>query len=108
VRALRPVPTEARKPAANASKPLVVRRRLPRTLKAAVKLGERDLLTALRDKLADKLDGGVPAYALGHLVKELRDLDREIRALDSQEALRAEEARKKAMRGDRAWDQATI
>ncbi len=84
------------------------RRRLPRTLKAAVKLSERDLLVALRGKIANEIDGGVPAHTLAGLVKQLRDLDREIRVLDATAQAVAEEAERVSSRGDRAWDQAAI
>ncbi len=84
------------------------RRRLPRTLKAAVKLDERDLLVALRNRLATEIDGGVPAHTLAGLVKQLRDLDKDIRLLDARALVEAEEQMKESRRGDRPWDAAAI
>ncbi len=89
-------------------RPSQPRRRLPRTLKAAVKLPERDLLVALRSKIAAEIDAGVPAHTLAGLVKQLRDLDREIRVLDVRAELEEAEAGKVAVRGDRAWDAQAI
>lgn len=96
--ALRAVPKRASAP----------RRHLPRTLKAAVKLPERDLLVALRNKIATEIDGGVPAHTLAGLVKQLRDLDKEIRVLDAQVEVMREEQLKESLRGDRAWDSQAI
>ncbi len=84
------------------------RRRLPRTLKAAVQLDERNLLVALRQKIAVEIDGGVPAHTLAGLVKQLRDLDREIRLLDARAEVLVEESRKVASRGDRTWQPEAI
>lgn len=95
------------KAAAGGSKP-APRRRLPRTLKAAVKLDEKDLLIALRGKLAAEIDSGVPAHTLAGLVKQLRDLDREIRLLETRAELEREEQAKVEARGDRAWSAAAI
>lgn len=55
----------------------------PKTIKAAAEVGERELLVSLRDLAASELDNGqVPAHAIGGLMRQLRDLDRDIRALD--------------------------
>lgn len=46
-------------------------------------MGERAVLVALRSQAAAELDSGrVPAHAIAGLMRQLRDLDREIRALD--------------------------
>ena len=46
-------------------------------------MGERDLLVMLRAHAATELDSGrVPAHAIGGLMRQLRDLDRDLRALD--------------------------
>lgn len=89
-------------------RPSQPRRRLPRTIKAAVKLSERELLAALRAKIAAEVDGGVPAHTLAGLIKQLRDLDREIRVLDTQATIVAEETERAAVRGDRPWDARAI
>lgn len=59
----------------------------PTTIKAAVEMSERDLLVALRAKAAMEIDSGPPAHTLPRLMQQLRDLDKEIRAIDA----RAEE-----------------
>src|SRR4051812_928559 len=65
----------------------------PKTIKAASESSERDLLVALRDHAAAELDSGrVPAHAIAGLMRQLRDLDREIRGLDLR-AAQEDEAR---------------
>lgn len=54
----------------------------PKTLIEAVEWTERELLVAMRQKVARELDAGVPAHALAPLMKQMRDIDRDIRALD--------------------------
>jgi hypothetical protein len=53
--------------------------RKPATLKAATARSERVLLEAMRSRLAAEIDGGVPAHALAPLMRQLRELDKEIR-----------------------------
>lgn len=67
--------------------------RKPRTIKAAVEQPERTLLVALRDKVAAEIDAGVPAHTLAPLMKQLRELDKEIRNLDAREQETEEPAR---------------
>lgn len=57
----------------------------PATIKAAVEAPERDLLVALRTKVAAEIDAGVPAHTLAPLMKQLRELDKEIRAMDARD-----------------------
>lgn len=57
----------------------------PTTIKAAVDMSERDLLVALRAKAAAEIDGSPPAHTLPRLMQQLRDLDKEIRAIDARE-----------------------
>ncbi|HSS26055.1 MAG TPA: hypothetical protein VLL82_17035 [Mycobacterium sp.] len=55
----------------------------PSRLASVVGKGERDVLVVLRRKIAAQLDkGDVPATALAALIRQFRDLDKEIRALD--------------------------
>lgn len=54
----------------------------PASLVLAAGQSERDLLVALRTKLAAEIDKGVPAHALKGIASELRDVDRSIRAID--------------------------
>jgi hypothetical protein len=57
----------------------------PTSIKAAVDMSERDLLVALRAKAAAEIDSGPPAHTLPRLMQQLRDLDKEIRAIDARE-----------------------
>jgi hypothetical protein len=57
----------------------------PRTILGAADHSERALLVALRTNIAKQLDVGVPSHALAALVKQLREVDHAIRALDSQD-----------------------
>lgn len=54
----------------------------PKTLKDAVGLSERALLVMMRTKIANEIDGGVPPHTLAPLMRQLRDIDKEIRLLD--------------------------
>lgn len=55
----------------------------PKTIKAAADHSERALLVALRTRIATDIDSGVPPHTLAPLSRQLRDIDREIRALDA-------------------------
>ena len=79
---LRAVGPDERPPAPKKSK--------PRTIKAAVDMDERALLVALREKAASEIDAGVPAAYLAPVMRQLREIDREIRALDAREKQEAE------------------
>ena len=57
----------------------------PANIKEAVERSERDLLVAMRRKVASEIDAGVPAHALAPLMRQMRELDKEIRALDARE-----------------------
>lgn len=62
-------------------------RQKPKTIKAAAEVSERELLVALRNRLASELDGGgIPAHAIRGIVAELRDVDKSLRALDERGA----------------------
>jgi hypothetical protein len=56
---------------------------VPTTVRAAADHSERALLVALRTNVAKEIDSGVPAHALAALVRQLRELDHDIRALDA-------------------------
>lgn len=45
---------------------------------------QRDLLVAMRDRIANDLDEGVPARDLASLTKRLMDITREIAAIDAE------------------------
>ena len=56
------------------------------TLTEALETGDqRALLTAMRDKLAEVIDGGVAPRDLASLSRRLLDLAREVRAIDAVE-----------------------
>lgn len=46
---------------------------------------QRDLLVAMRDRIAGDLDEGVPARDLASLTKRLMEITREIAAIDAAE-----------------------
>lgn len=55
------------------------------SIRTAAEGDERALLVALRDRVADDLDAGVPARDLASLSKRLMEIQREIRAIDAAE-----------------------
>lgn len=60
--------------------------RAPLTITEALEAGPRDVLAAMRYALAQKLDAGeVSSNAIASAYKELRELDRQIRAIDAAE-----------------------
>ncbi len=61
----------------------------PTTLADAADASERDLLVMMRDKISTEIDGGVPPHTLAPLLRQLREIDKEIRSLDA----RAEDSR---------------
>lgn len=70
--------------------PSARRPRAPRTLRAAIDGGsERDALVVLRRKLAALIDGDPPAYQAVALMRQFREVDAQLRALDELEAERA-------------------
>lgn len=65
-------------------------KRAPRSITAALDGSSRDVLAAMRQALAKKLDAGeVSSNAIASAYKELRELDRLIRAADEAEELEA-------------------
>ena len=65
-------------------------KRVPRTITAALDGSGRDVLAAMRQALAKKLDAGdVSSNAIASAYKELRELDRLIRAADEAEEVEA-------------------
>jgi len=55
----------------------------PKTIAEATERDERSLLVALRKKAADEIDAGVPPAYLAQLIRQLREIDKEIRLLDA-------------------------
>lgn len=58
----------------------------PVTIKAAAEGSERELLVAMRTKVAAEIDAGVPAHALAPLLRQLHEFDKAIRAMDARDA----------------------
>jgi hypothetical protein len=55
------------------------------TIREAASTGsQRDLLVAMRDKIATELDGDVPARDLASLTKRLMEITREVEAIDAE------------------------
>ena len=68
-------------------------RQTPKTITEALEGSSRDVLAAMRRALAKKLDAGeVSSNAIASAYKELRELDRLIRAADEAEEQEAERA----------------
>ena len=80
----------------------------PKTIKDAAQLSERELLDAMRAKVATEIDAGVPAHALAPLMRQLRDIDRDIRAIDSEAGKEGDDVGKAAATPDDAWSEAAI
>lgn len=74
------------------------------TVRQAADQSERALLVSLRQKIAGEIDAGVPAHALAPLSRQLRDIAREIEALDMKHAQEADED----VAEDEAWDASAI
>lgn len=74
----------------------------PKTLVDAAELSERALLVAMRSKVLKEIDGGVPPAYLAPLMRQVREMDKELRALD----LRAKEEGADAadVAEDEAWE----
>jgi hypothetical protein len=59
----------------------------PKTVAQAAKSGkQRELLVAMRDRIAETLSGDCPPRDLASLTKRLQDIARDIAALDAAEA----------------------
>ena len=54
----------------------------PKSLKEAAERGERDLLVLMRNQISDAVAAGVPPHTLAPLMRQLRDIDKEIRVFD--------------------------
>jgi hypothetical protein len=83
----------------------------PETLVSAVEGSERDMLVALRSKVAARLDADdLPVHALAQLVRQFRSLDREIRAIDARVAAAAEQVADDQADGDAqaGWDESAL
>lgn len=54
----------------------------PKSLKEAAERGERDLLVSMRNQISDAVAAGVPPHTLAPLMRQLREIDKEIRSYD--------------------------
>lgn len=78
----------------------------PKTITEALDGDPRDVLAAMRYALASKLDAGdISSNAIASAYKELRELDRLIRSMDS---AKAEEGGASARHGDEAFNPQAI
>jgi hypothetical protein len=83
-------------------------RPVPKSITAALEGSSRDVYAAMRKALAKKLDAGeVSSNAISSAYKELRELDRLIRAEDEAERLEAE-GRDRDARTRRSFDASAI
>lgn len=64
--------------AQNAALRVVSEDERPETVKAAAAVSRRELLRALRDRIAADIDDGVPARDLASLSKRLLDISKEL------------------------------
>lgn len=55
----------------------------PKTVKEAVDRSERTLLVTMRATVAATIDSAPPAHTLAPLMRQLREIDKEIRAIDA-------------------------
>lgn len=55
----------------------------PNTLNEAAESSERALLVMMRKNISDTIGGGVPAHTLAPLMRQMREIDKEIRTLDA-------------------------
>jgi hypothetical protein len=62
----------------------------PKTKLASAE-GERETLAILRRKLAAQIDQGAPVHALSDLVRQFRQIDQDIRRMDTAAAERGAE-----------------
>lgn len=75
-------------------------RKTPATITEALDGSGRDVLASMRRALAKKLDAGeIASNAIASAYKELREIDRLIRAIDASEE---QEARERGSHDDRA------
>jgi hypothetical protein len=52
-------------------------------LVSQVEMSERETLVILRRKVATQIDDGAPVHALANLIRQFRQIDHDIRALDA-------------------------
>lgn len=97
-----------RKPALSVVKPgETPLRAKPKTLKQAIEpeRSERELLVMMRERLAAEIDSDVPPHTLAPLIRQLREVDKEIRLLDEK---RSQESGDDDAPSDEAFDASSI
>ncbi len=87
----------------NGEKPVPV---VPTSLAEAVELDRRSFLVRARLQIAETIDAGVPAHALGRLIAEAERLDVEVRRIDVQNE--QEEAQRRGSGERRSFNSAAI
>ena len=75
------------------------------TLKDAAENSERELLVLMRSNISDTIGAGVPAHTLAPLMRQMREIDKEIRTLD---ARAAQEVSSGAKPVDNSYDASAI
>jgi len=84
-----------------------VEKKAAKTILESLEMDDRAVLVALRAKAAIELDSGkVPAHAFAGLMRQLRDLDREIRSIDLRTA--EEDASREAEVEDGHFDASAV
>lgn len=78
----------------------------PKNLQEAAESSERALLVMMRAKATREIDNGVPPAYLAPIMRQIRDIDREIRLIDEKARQEAEEDAAVAER--RTWDPEAI
>ena len=77
------------------------RKKAPQGVKAAASGSRRELLEALRDKIAGEIDEGVPARDLASLSMRLLTITEQIAAIDAEES--ADDVGDAAATPDEKW-----
>lgn len=77
----------------------------PTSLREAVELGERELLVMMRTQVATELDNGVAAAYFAATMRQLRELDKEIRMFDLR---KKQEADEDGIAPDEPWDEEAL
>jgi hypothetical protein len=90
-------------------RPVAKDERQPASLTAVLQGTERQMLVILRHRLAARIDqGDVPVHALAALVKQFRDVDGQIRAIDARRADGLEDGDVDGIVESAEWDETAL